>query len=413
MERASGYCDSSKCVEVNAFFTDSPNNTAEKPSANNQLSGNVATFSATGKEMALADDPTIFTSPDDPDQYTGKEFQGISSSDEQVVATALADVDGDGKNEVFVALNYPTLGYSKIVYSDGGGSEPNLRTVAYSSNQFLVNGLAAGNFTGTGTQVVASFYRAATNTSQITVGSLVNGIYRFSAGTRIGQAAGTLTVWHVTAMTAGKFGSDTTDKLITAAVVNGTQYVFRGDGKSPVSGSSMPGVNNGTPLYSNANWRVNALTNGKVCGSSTNSLVSGFTWVGGGSAINRVYCGNGIDGAATTRLIDDASKVVTALAVGKFDGVNPRLATAVKSGTTASVYLSDGTNPLAQKLYNSGYWTVTALSAGRIETDGDSDDELLGAFDASTETQVQWGDGVTTSSNSSGGVTNRGTYYKN
>jgi hypothetical protein len=408
MERAGGYCGvTGSCAEPNAFFTDSPNNANETHSTNNELSGNVATFPAGTQEMKLVDSSVYFPAPNDADQYTGKEFQGVSSSDEQVVATALADIDGDGKNEVFVALNYPTLGYSKIVYSDGGGSEPNLRTVAYSSNLWLINGLAAGNFTGTGTQVVASFYRSASSTSQISVGSLVNGVYRFT--TKIGETTGASTVWHVSAMTAGKFGSDTTDKLITAAVVNGTQYVFRGDGKSAISGSSMPGVDNGTPLYSSSSWRINALTNGKVCGGTANSLVSGFTYVGTGSPLNRVYCGNGVTSVAETRLIDDASKVVTALAVGKFDGVNQRLATAVLSSGVASVYLSDGTNHLAQKLYNNRYWTLTALSAGHIETDGDADDELLGAFDNSLQTEVHWGDGATTSL----GVTNRGVYYKN
>lgn len=114
------------------------------------------------------------------------------------------------------AINYPTLGFTKIVYSDGGAADPRLRRVAYSSNLWQITALTSGNF-GAGNQVVAAFYRSATATTTSATGALVNGVYTCSAGTTLYNAQGA-SVWNVSAMTAGKFGSDTTDHLITAAV---------------------------------------------------------------------------------------------------------------------------------------------------------------------------------------------------
>jgi hypothetical protein len=238
---------------------------------------------------------------------------------------------------------------------------------------------------------------------------MLNGVYTFDVGTNLAETSGDTSVWQVSAMTAGKFGSDTTDKLIVAAVVNGTQYVFRGDGKSAINGSAMPGADNGSPLYASANWRIPALTNGPITGS-TNQLIAGFTYVGSGSPLNRIYYGDGVSGVATNKIFDDPNKVITRLAFGSFGGTQ-RLITGVISGGVSTVYESQSlaTNLLYRAIYQNQYWDITSLAAGHIDNTAGSDVQLLTAFDLPNKTEVHWGDGNTTSL----GATNRGVYYAN
>jgi Right handed beta helix region len=381
------------------FFVDGPSS-GEPASVNNELVGNVATFSTTGATNVLVNKASSFVITGD--QGTGKLFQGMTSTDEHVAASVAADIDGDGKQEVFVALNYPTLGFTKIVYSDGGSSQ--LRTVSYSSNLWQVKALAAGDFTGAGTQkVVAVFYRAATDKTQIAVGGLVDGAYRFSAATTLADMTG----WDVSAITAGKFGTDATDKLITAVTTGGLQKIFRGDGATAASGSSIPGVDNGSPLYSNSNWRVQALTNCKLNGS-TNQLISGFRWIGSGAALNRIYTADGVTGGASTSIFSDASKVVTALSCGKLGGASVQLAIGFDVGGVGTVYTSNGIGSLlSKKVYENSFWDITSLAAAQV--DSDTNDELITAFDMAAKTEVHAGDATTLGS----GATNVGVFYKN
>ena len=369
------------------FFADSPSG-GEPQSVNIVLSGNVATFGGEGVTASLYNRAASFVLQ--ANQDSGKFVQGTASADEKVAATAIADIDSDGKPEVFVALNYPTLGFSKIVYSDGGGAQPYLRNAAYSNSGWQVKALAAGDFSGSGTKVVAAWYHAGTNKTQIATGALVDGTYRFGAGTKLGETSGS-GLWDVTAMTAGRFGSDSTDSLITAAVVGSIQKVFRGDGKTAMAGASMPGVDNGTPIYSSASWRIPAMTNGTISGS-TNSLITAFRWVGSGSPKNRIYLGDGTTGVATASIFDDATdKVITSLAFGRLNGTTQRLAIGFDVSGVGTIYTSDGTltNLLQNKVYENQFWDITALSAGRIDTD--TDHELLVAFDNSIKTEVHLG----------------------
>jgi hypothetical protein len=210
-------------------------------------------------------------------------------------------------------------------------------------------------------------------------------------------------------MTAGKFGSDTTDHLITAAVVSGTQKIFRGDGVTAQSVGVVAGVDNGTPIYSNANWRIPAMTNGAITGSG-NSLITAFHWIGTGSAKNRIYLGDGVGGASTTQIFgDQPDKLITGLAFGKLNGTTGRLAIGLDIAGVGTVYSSDGTtsNLLANKIYENQFWDITAMAVGRV--DSDTDDELVTAFDMATKTELHTGDGTTLGS----GATAAGKLYTN
>src|SRR5213075_483393 len=96
---------------------------------NNTLSGNLVTFGYGGRHVDLTVTPTSFVL--DATQATGRYYQGDLPAQEVPTASVSADVDGDGKQEVFVAFNYPDIGFTKVVYSVAGSTE--LSEVAYSS----------------------------------------------------------------------------------------------------------------------------------------------------------------------------------------------------------------------------------------------------------------------------------------
>ncbi|RYZ04386.1 MAG: right-handed parallel beta-helix repeat-containing protein [Myxococcales bacterium] len=343
----------------------------------------------------------------DTDQATGRYFQPINnpsntsstSLDEIVTASTTADIDGDGKPEVFVALYYPTLNYTKVVYSDGG--KPDLRTVAYTNVGWKVNALTKIRpFGATKDQVVGAFYLALTDETQVWVGApTTDGRYQLTWGAKLLDSSGA-SGWKVNALTAGKFGADSADVLVTAAVVNGVQQIWRGDGHTAQSGSSIPGVALSS-VYSNSSWRVTAMTNGAISGS-TNSLITAFQWVASSSQINRIYTGDGVGGATSVQILPDTTKMVTALAVGRLGASTPRLVSSFDAAGTGQVYVWSGTTIGASAIYSNQFWAITSLATGAV--DATSNDQLITSIDQVGRTEVRWADGTT-------GITNGGTLY--
>ena len=243
-------------------------------------------------------------------------------------------------------------------------------------------------------------YLAANDRTQIWVGAPnSDDRYNLNGGAKLLDSSGAAG-WKVSALTAGRFAGDAEDVLITAAVISGVQQIWRGDGHTAQSGSSAPGIA-GTNLYSSPKWRVTALTNGVISGA-TNSLISGFHWVGSSAQINRIYTGDGVGGAATTSILPDTTKIVTALTVGKLGGTTPRLVSAFDASGTGQVYPWTGTTISSTALYSNSLWDITSLAAGKV--DSVTNDQLITAFDEATRTEVHWGHGTTS-------TTNGGTMY--
>ena len=413
------------------------NNGSNDVDARNALSGNVCTFwyhtqpeldagdilsltrftSPTGS-TSIADNPAYYygtvqgaapnlTYTPDPSQSTGSYVQlannpfdsSSATLDEVVTATAVADVVGtDGKPEVFVALYYPSLDYTKVVYTDGGNSA--LRTIAYTSTGWKVNALTAIRPAGAANdQIIGAFYLAASDRTQVWVGKASSdGRYDLNGGTKLLDSSGAAG-WKVNALTAGKFAGDTNDQLITAAVISGVQQIWRGDGRTAQSGSLAPGVA-ATSLYSSPKWRVTAMTNGVITGG-TNSLITGFHWVASSTVLNRIYLGDGV-GAASTTTILDTTKLVTALTVGKLGGTTPRLVSGFDTSGTGEVYLWTGTTMASTALYSNPVWHITSLAAGKV--DSTTNDQLITSLDLPGRTEVDWADGTT-------GILNGGKLY--
>ena len=389
-----------------------------KKSFQNSLSGNVCNFWAghrldarsltnpAGSAELSTSTRFFFASPGgviadgaargDADQGSADYFQPINDPadadkatlEEVVTATASADVDGDGKAEVFVALYYPKLHYSKVVYSDGGQHE--LRNVAFASAAWQVSALAAIREPGgTKAQIVSALYRPEQDQTRIQVGKATGGQYRLNAGALLHESSGA-SGWKVSALCAGNFTGDEADELVVAAVVNGVQQIQRGDGRSPQSDTAMPGVG-GTLLYSSPLLRVVALGHG-VFANGKESLVTALhaPAPAADAPQNAIYVGDGVTTAADKLVFDAKANAVQGLTVAKL-GAQTRLVTVIDEGGTTRVYVGTPSGVTAKRLYDTAAWRVTSLSAARI--DADADDELVAGFDQPDKTQVRWGNG--------------------
>ena len=331
------------------------------------------------------------TPQDSPDYFqplNNPEDQESTVVEEVVTATASADVDGDGKPEVFVAFYYPKLHYSKVVYTDGGQHE--LRNVAFASAVWQVSALTAIREPGGAkAQLVSALYRADQDQTEVHVGKAVAGQYRLIAGNLLHQSSGPKG-WKVNAMTAGNFVGDDTEELIVAAVVDGVQQITRGDGRTAQSDEAMPGVS-GAQLYSSPKTRVVALTHGAFA-NGKEAVVSALHALGADAPQNAIYVGDGVKTAADQQIFDAKANPVLALAVAKLGGQAARLLTVLDEAGTTRVYVGTPSNVTAKRLYDVPAWRVTALSAAQL--DSDADDELVAGFDQPDKTQVRWGNGT-------------------
>lgn len=316
--------------------------------------------------------------PADPDRAAVEEI---------VTATASADVDGDGKAEVFVALYYPKLHYTKVVYSDGGQHE--LRNVAFASASWQITALTALHEPGSAkAQLVSALYQPDQDQTRIFVGKAVAGQYRLLAGNLLHESSGAAG-WKVNALTAGNFVGDEAEELLVAAVVNGVQQIQRGDGHTPQSGAAMPGVS-GALLYSSPKLRVVALAHG-IFANAKESVVTAFA-ASAADGQNAVYLGDGVTTAADQQIFDAKDKPILALTVAKLGGQAARVVTVLDEAGTTRVYAGTTSNVTAKRLSDGAGWRVTSLTAARL--DEDADDELVAAFDQPDKTQVRWGNGT-------------------
>jgi hypothetical protein len=385
-----------------AFLTDSDQSGSY--STNIEVRDNVFTFGymSQASGLVLASHPSSFSIA--ASQSGGAFFQPNQPTQEDVTAIAVGDIDGDGNNETFVALHYPDLDFTKVVYTDGVNKT--LSRVAYTSTFYKVTAMTVGNFDGTGpAEVVTAFYNPSNEQTQVHRGVLTDGSYSLVGGGKLLDTIGA-SGWKVTALAAGAF-SGTVPKLYTAASIAGTTQIHRGNGVTAQSGSSSPGVADGTIVYSSTSWTIPAMTTGKIDSSGALKLVTAFHWIGSGSAKNRIYMGDGSAGSGATGAVifDDPSWEVRALATGKLDGSATRLVSAFEVAGTGKVYLSDASaQALGTSLYSSSSWAINAVAVGNLDGAG-AGDEVITAFDRSLATQVHAGDGTTS-------ATNMGEYYR-
>ncbi len=361
----------------------------------NSMSGNVATFPYTLGPIDLRNEGAPYftgTGQDSPSL-----FQGATPSLEVPTAVASADIDNDGREEVFVAFYYPNEHFTKVVYSQGGSRE--LSEVAYVSSFWRVDHLVAGTFGGLGANVIADFYNPSNGHTQVALGALDgDGKFKLGTGPILLNSTGA-SGWKVSAMAAGKVAGATQTQLFSAFSSGGVQQIVRGDGFTGESGGMQLGFNGGGTLYSSSDWQIPAMTTGNIDGTGVIKLIGAF-YRTTGAAKTALYLGSGSGSNGANdggRFWESTTLRVNALTTGKFDGSQERLVTAASSGTVGKVYLSSGTspiNPTATALYSNSGWTTPAASRTEVNT-ASGGDELVTAFDRSANTQVWFGDGTT------------------
>jgi hypothetical protein len=393
------------------FFADTPS-TGEQRSTNNVLDGNVVTYTTTGATGTLAacsgnatscvtaNPVASFIGPNgtniSPVQTAGKLFQPNTPSIELPTAITSADINGDGREEVFVALYYPNEGFTKVVYSEGGSRE--LSEIAYTSTIWRVNHLVAGDFGGQGVSVVANFYNVGSGVTQVAGGARdADGKYKLGTGSILLNNNGA-NGWKITAMAAGKVAGAAHPLLFSGITSGGVQQIVRGDGFSNEAGGSHPGFSDNTLLYSSSNWEIPAMTTGNIDGTGVVKLITAFYHITG-TIKTAVYLGSGAgsDGANDGGLIfENTADKITALTTGKFDGTQEQLISGFDSGGIGKIYLSTGPTPINVKgasLYSSSSWAIAAVTRAEVSTG--LGDELVSAFDKFDATQIWAGNGTT------------------
>lgn len=318
-----------------------------------------------------------------------KLFEGDRPDTEEVGAVTAGDFDGDGQSELVVAFNYDDL--VKVVRTTGG-DDRHLQEVLYTSRSFTVHEFATGDFDGSGSDQILTFFQLkSTGGTYVYRGDGLNSIVNLG---RLYDSS----VWDVTAMTAGDFDGDGESESIVALRRNsdGESRIYRGNGTSSI-------LNLGQ-LYSSPYWHIPAMTAGDFNGDGQDELLSALHC----AAETRIYRGDGTSSALNyARIYTSSAWDVPAMAAGYFDGGSvPQLVTAFKqrNGEETRLYNGNGVNSATNsRFYTNSNWRVSALAAGQF--DGYAPHELATAFTWSTRTQIWAGDGTSS-------ATNRGVFYR-
>ncbi|MBN1609283.1 MAG: right-handed parallel beta-helix repeat-containing protein [Polyangiaceae bacterium] len=239
-----------------AFFL-SKRGRGEALSTGNLLSGNIVTFGyppwsgipLTGGDCAPGDTRCFRL---DSHQNAARFYQGTQPKEEIVTAMTSADVTGDGEPETFVALYYPALRFTKVVYSDAA-SPAELTNVAYTSDFWRVEHIVAADFGGRGMHLVTSLYNADNGRTQVYHGAYSNGKYDLVGGNKLLDSSAS-SGWRITAMSAGRSGGEALPMLYSAVSRGGSIEIHRGDGITQQTKSSKRGVSDGAPIYSSFQW---------------------------------------------------------------------------------------------------------------------------------------------------------------
>jgi hypothetical protein len=378
---------------------------SEATSIANELEGNVATFPYGSSTIDVINNEAAFIVA--PGQRSPDLVQGAKPTQERVTAVASGDIDGDGAPEVFVALSYPELGFTKLVYT-GGRSPHELRKVAFTSTYFSVEHLAIADFGGEGTHLVANLYNSSSEHTKVVRGQLEDdGSYAISADSaRVLLEVSGEPGWKITAMTAGKLDDQAFPSLFTAFQSPGGSEIHRGDGVTP--GGLVPGVSGGAPLDSAADEWVTALAVGELGPDLAPSLVAAFQ--SSSSARSRIHYGNGGLGSGATNggvLLEDDPRQVRALTFGAFTDQGPLLVAALATDGAGEVYSMSQGDGLGPLLHTSSL-PVTGLAAADLISNGAAaSDELVVAAGDELVSKVTLGDGTSSGT----GGTSLGTLY--
>lgn len=348
----------------------------EKSCSGNMIDNNTVTFSYPSSNSI----ELIHYSKDPGSTYIDNGqtfFHGSRSTTEEVGATAAGDFDGDGRSELVVAFNYDDF---TIVARSNGGSSRHLNNLLYVSPSFSIHEFATGDFKGSGSDQILTFFRLRANDKTFVYHG--NGSSSLTSGGKIY----TSTTWDVTAMTAGDFDGDGIDESVIALKASDNETrLYRGNGVSSI-------LNLGKFYTSYGVWSVPAMTAGDFNNDGKDELISALHK----SSETRIYRGNATSSALNYGYFYSSSSWdIPAMAAGNYgDGTTPQLVTAFKLKSTGKVdiYNGDTTSATGNRIYTSSSWDVSGLAAGVFGTG--SSDMLTTAFTRPSATQIWAGNGT-------------------
>lgn len=265
-------------------------------------------------------------------------FIGTRPLHERIGGLTLGDLDGDGKKEVIVALNYG-FNYSKIVSTDG--ETPYLSRVIYagSNRGVTIGNLATGHFDSSSSeQLVSSWLRVHPLPFRAEVwfgdGSLLTD---GNNGARMTQLYGH-DQRRVDALAAGNFDGTGLDELVTARYVasTGKAYVNRGDG--------LTGL--GPVIYQSSTWQVQAMVGGDLHDYGLDRLYTAL--YKDSSDTLQLWEGDGVDSVKDTNLYEATDRTAKSLAVQ--DGHRLFASFAFNSGAADRIMSSTENQPGAFSL---------------------------------------------------------------
>jgi hypothetical protein len=276
-----------------------------------------------------------------------------STPTDLISATAVGDVNGDGKYEYFTAMNTAIGPY---IYRSNDANSLGKPIYTPEDTQFRVVALALGDVDKDGKDELFSAFNA---TGEV----LGSKIYRSEDGHSImgegGSCIYTSDVSSITALTAGDINGDKRDELFTG-LMEPEASIYRSE-----NGNSI-----GAQIYQEPNsfvyFTIVALACGDLDGNKKDELYTGFN----SPADARVYRsedGNSITGGGGARIYYNPSSQISALAAGNTDEKgNDELYTGLMEDK-AAIYRSDNKDAIGSPIYQDPngypYFTVTALSA--------------------------------------------------
>lgn len=309
----------------------------------------------------------------------------------EVTAATSADLDGDGQDELVIALK--SGGVTRIL-------RPKLLPhimgeVIWATSTQQVLAMTAGDFDGNGRDELAIAVRRSDGRVQVTRSSGTSWAGNEDLGILYAPISGGAT--GVTAMAAGDFDpGDPGDELLTAFrfSTTPTTRIYRGDGVSATTGAT------GQYLSTNSivqNLPVSAMTAADVDADGMTDTITAFANGWG----TYVYVGDGIITAVSKRqLYASNTYSVTALSSGDVDGDGRAdLLTTLRSSTSPqqhTVWRGDGWTPTTGlrgfTLGSGNTFTIPEIVAGDFREGGA--DELATVFRRSDAMQIWNGDGV-------------------
>ncbi|GGD25420.1 hypothetical protein GCM10011368_29350 [Hyunsoonleella pacifica] len=386
-------------------------NRIELPSTNNQLFKNVCTFPYPDSNTEI----TLHHSKWGNDTFVDIDnfVIGTHPECEEISATTSGDINGDGKDETFVAYNYDN--FTKLVRTRP--ETPHyLSKVLYKSKFWHIGALEMNNFINGETPELITAFNALTSNkdnTQIYMGDGVNSVSNF------GKLYSHVW-WRTAAITSGDYDNSGSNEIFTAFNApndNGDDntQIFKGTGSgvNPISNLTS----NGSHVYNHPWWLTKSITSGDFDGDGYDELYIAYNAPDTtGNDNTQIFKGTGTGAhplgyGESDKKFNHAWWQTAAMTTGDFNGngsddiVIAYNAPDNDGSFTTQIYRGNGDNAISNygKLYEDFGWRTGALISGQFDLI--NGDELKTTLFTNTSSQSYTSQGT-------GAISTLGQYHR-